>query len=282
VPVIVTSDLKIHYRQGGQGKQPLVFVHGNYASSRWWVPQLERLPEGARGYALDLRGVGGSRASPPRRELTIGDLASDLGQFLDALRLNDPILVGHSLGGVIVTEYALRRPNTTRGLVLVDTGPPNGLPLAALAEPFALPFKLKSRALMQTALRQAGAPHRGRLAKELVDDALATDPDQYVAFSRAVADWNVEAQLPRLRVPSLLVWGKGDRLLPPRIGRRYLELLPQARLVTLPGAGHSPHVEQPDEFAAVLGDFLTRLTARVERVPGKPRSLLERLLVGRR
>jgi branched-chain amino acid transport system permease protein len=258
---VETPLLRIHYRRGGQGQWKLIFVHGNYASSRWWHPQLERLPPGFQGFAPDLRGCGGSEGktqilqSQLDGRLSIRDLADDLAGFIDTLKISAPILIGHSFGGLVVVDYVLRNQDTVKGMVLEDTGPPDGLPLTDLTQPFFMPLDFGSRKLMKNALRLVGLPCRGELSNALVEDALVSS-GQYRAFTRAAGKWSVEASLPNLHVPTLLVWGRKDRVMPSRIGRRYLRLLPDAQMVTILGAGHSPHLECPDEFAAVLKDFV--------------------------
>jgi pimeloyl-ACP methyl ester carboxylesterase len=157
--------------------------------------------------------------------------------------------------------------------VLEDIGPPDGLPLTDLTQLFFLPLEFGSRKLMKTTLRLAGLPKRGELSDALVEDALVSS-GQYRAFTRATGNWSVEASLPNLHVPTLLVWGSKDRTMPLRIGRRYLRLLPDAELVTIPGAGHSPHLERPDEFAALLRDFVGKhapVTASVPSHTATPR-----------
>lgn len=259
-----TPHLRVHYRRGGQGKGKLVFIHGNYASSRWWNPQLERLPSEFQGFASDLRGCGGSdgvtQILQSRRDgrLSIRDLADDLGDFLGALEITAPILIGHSFGGLVVIDYALRNQESIRGIVLEDTGPPDGLLLTDLTQPLFMPLELGSRELMKNALRLVGLPRRGELSDALVTDAM-TSSRQYRAFTRAAGKWSVESLLPDLQVPTLLVWGSKDHVMPARIGRRYLRLLPDAQMVTIPGAGHSPHLERPDEFAAILRDFVMKI-----------------------
>ena len=271
---IETPRLRVHYRRAGKGAETLVFVHGNYASSRWWMPQLERLPHGFQAFAPDLRGCGGSDGksqllqSRGNRQLSIRDLADDLAEFLSTLELAAPILIGHSYGGLVVTEYALRYPGSTRGLVLEDTGPPDGIPLTDLTQPFFMPLEFGSRKLMKATLRLVGIPRRGELSDALVEDALASS-GQYRAFTRAAGTWSVECALPGLNVPTLLIWGSKDRIMPSRIGQRYLRLLPDAEMVTIQGAGHSPHLEHPDEFAALLREFVEKHAPVSDGVPSK-------------
>lgn len=264
MPIIATPDLSIRYREAGTGEQALVFLHGNYASSRWWVPQLERVPDCIHAFAPDLRGCGGreGRTEPQARlsRLSIRDLANDLDLFIHALGIQAPILVGHSLGGVIATQYAVEHPQEIRALVLVDTAPPGGLPMAAFAGPYTLPLALGSRTIMRVALRHAGLPRVGALPEALIDDALCTEPDQYTAFTQSLVRWNVEAELPSLEVLTLVMWGQKDRVISSRVARQYMQLLPNAQLAILPQTGHSPPIERPDRFAVILKTFVATLT----------------------
>ncbi len=278
--MIRTPDLSIHYRQAGDGDQAIIFLHGNYASSRWWLPQLKRIPECIHAYAPDLRGCGGRDGKTEFHRsldgLSVNDLVSDLDQFIDALRIKRPILVGHSFGGVIATDYALSHPDDVRGLVLVATAPPDGIPLAAFAESYAFWIKFATRTWMRHAFRRAGLSDSEGLLEDLIDDSLSSEPGQYSAFTMSLAHWNVESSLTQLKLPTLLVWGRGDLVVPARVGRRYLEVLPNAKMVVIPGAGHSPMIERADKFASILKAFALPL------VPERRISAIRRLMPARR
>ncbi len=261
-----------------------MFMHGNYASSRWWLPQFERLPTNVRAFAPDLRGCGSTQgltrtlkqtSSPP----TISDLSTDLAEFIATLNLQNPILIGHSLGGVIATDYAVRFPGSICGLLLEDSGPPNGVPASLISQSALLPLEFGSKILMRNALRFAGLPRRGRLARALVADAIAAQSGQYMNFAYAVSTWDVTAELPTVDIPVLLIWGGKDRIMPPRIGKQYLRLLPQAEMLIVPDAGHSPHLERPNAFAGALHQFIDQCVAQPEtpitEIP--PRSIKDRI-----
>ena len=186
---IETANLNIQYRQAGTGEIPLVFLHGNYASSRWWIPQLEIIPQNTRAYAPDFRGCGSQNAitklkKQPGAPLSISDLAKDLHEFLTALNIQRPVLIGHSLGGVVATEFALRYADSVRCLVLEDTGPAGNLPLLPFPGILFFPLELGSKAIIKRALRIAGLAKGGSYTKALLDDAVAAKPGQYLAFTQ--------------------------------------------------------------------------------------------------
>lgn len=261
MPIVNVANLKIHYRTAGSGGTTIVFLHGNYASSRWWVPLLENLPEGYRALAPDLRGCGGREGRTTRggiRKLTIQDLANDLAGFLNALDIPQAAIVGHSLGGQIATTYAIQHPEKVRALILEDTGPADGIPLGSITSPLLLPLELKNRRMIRRALTMAGVPKSGAFSDSLIEDALSAPRGLYYKFSRAAARWKANGDLKKITAPTLLIWGEADDIMPSRYARAYLEQIPDVQLVLVPMAGHSPHLEQPEQFSNQLYAFLDR------------------------
>jgi len=135
MPFLDTPRLRIHYEEAGSGPEVFVLVHGNFASWRWWKPVLERIPKGWRAIAPDLRGCGETSGGAPDETLSaygIPELAEDLAGLVGGLHLDAFHLVGHSLGGAVALEYALRHEPRVRSLTLAAPPPPTGL--AAMRE----------------------------------------------------------------------------------------------------------------------------------------------------
>ncbi len=127
MPAVRARDLLVHYLERGTG-EPAVLVHGNWATSSWWEPVLDRLPAAVRGIAPDLRGRG--RTAGPDSDYSIPSLAGDLAAFADPLGLERFHLVGHSLGSAVAMELAL---TGTLALQLPDvTGGPVGISMPPL------------------------------------------------------------------------------------------------------------------------------------------------------
>ena len=129
MPSVHAGDLDVYYRENGaQGEHgAIVFVHGNWATSSWWEPVLARLPAPLwRGIAYDVRGRG--RTTGPDSDYSIPSLAADLGSLIEALGLETPHLVGHSLGSAIVMQYALDHPAKVRSLTVVAPAWVDGMP----------------------------------------------------------------------------------------------------------------------------------------------------------
>jgi branched-chain amino acid transport system permease protein len=261
MPFVETPKLNIHYRSAGTGDTAIVFLHGNYASSRWWEPLLSSLPGGYRGFAPDLRGCGSRKEHSTRsgaltRRLSIQDLAQDLDDFLLALELERAVILGHSFGGLVATTFSIQHPQKVIALVLEDTGPAKGISLGSLTTPLLLPLEIKNRGMFRRALHRVGIPKTGQFSKDLVEDALSAPRGLYYKFSRAAAAWKAEDGLSRISAPTLLIWGENDDVMPSKFADAYLKDIPDARLVLIPDAGHSPHFEQPEKFTEALYTFL--------------------------
>jgi pimeloyl-ACP methyl ester carboxylesterase len=226
---------------------------------------------------VDLPGHGGS--AKERGDYSLGALASTLRDLLDHLGYAGCILVGHSLGGGVAMQFAYQFPERCDGLVLVASG---GLGreaspfLRAASLPgaeFVLPLIAHPRTLgaVAAAGRWLGALHR--TGPMVADESLSTlrelgDPATRAAFLatlRGVVDITGQrvsavGKLPAAsHLPTLLVWGDHDPIIPIAHGRATVELLPQGRLVVFPGAGHEPHRHDPERFAQLVLDHPARL-----------------------
>jgi 3-oxoadipate enol-lactonase len=306
MPSVELQDLRIHYEEAGSGRNVLVLVHGNFASSRWWRPTLDRLPRRWRAYALDLRGCGRTTSSGIAADYAIPRLASDVAAFVDRLDLPRFHLVGHSLGGAVALELSLRLPERVRSLTLVAPPPAEGLaamrkgrsPSARMlrtidpGDPLSM-FALRQAYRVQGALGTNRLMLRQALAKmmptaaldpaffeALLDDAVRIRPEAVVGFLQALDDWNVAAQLRRFDVPTRIVAGGKDVLVPMAELERMAHLLRSGELQVWPEVGHSPQLERPGEFVDSLLGWASRWRRRA--LQRALRRLAERLPFGSR
>jgi pimeloyl-ACP methyl ester carboxylesterase len=275
-----TSDRTSSDRKGESRRDalPLVLVHGVGSSSSTWDEVAPRLADrGLDVLTLDLPGHGSSASE--RGDYSLGAMASTIRDLLDHLGHERCIFVGHSLGGGIGMQFAYQFPTRTAGLVLVASG---GLgreasPLLRAASlpgaELVLPIITASRTV-----RALGASGRllGRLRGNgplLDDESLTTlrelaEPARRAAFLatlRSVVDVSGQrvsalSKLPTAsHLPTLLVWGDRDPIIPLAHGLAAVELLPYGRLVVFPGAGHEPHRHDPERFVDVLSDHAARV-----------------------
>jgi pimeloyl-ACP methyl ester carboxylesterase len=264
---------RLHYRIGGEGPL-LVLVHGITNSSASWEPVLATLARRFTVIAPDLLGHGDS--AKPRGDYSLGANASLLRDFMLALGHERATIVGHSLGGGIAMQFAYQFPDRIERLVLVSSGG-LGREVTALLRAVALPgAEFVLPLLASGPLVSAGTTISGwinRIGVRLGSDvaAMATgfaslqDIEARRAFvqtARAVIDAggqrvNATDKLYLAEaVPTLLLWGDRDPIIPARHGIRAHELMPGSRLRIFAGAGHFPHHDDPAGFAAAITEFV--------------------------
>ncbi|WP_007515974.1 MULTISPECIES: alpha/beta fold hydrolase [Pseudofrankia] len=261
------------YLRAGRGPAVLL-IHGIGDSSATWEPVLSRLARRHTVIAPDLLGHGLS--DKPRGDYSLGGFACGMRDLLSVLGIERVTVVGHSLGGGVAMQFAYQFPERCERLVLVGTGGVGpqlhlALRLAAMPGGEALlsllrlpPARLAGRGLFG-ALSLLGAD-LGRDAADLgrLFDAL-TVPGARAAFLRtlrAAADSRGQAitMLDRCYLaqgmPTLIIWGEHDAVIPVTHARIAHEAMPGSRLEIFPDAGHFPHHTDPARFQAVLEDFL--------------------------
>jgi pimeloyl-ACP methyl ester carboxylesterase len=237
--------------EAGRG-EPVVLLHGLLGAPEHWDATLEALGPGWRGLALLL-----PIFDLPADDLSIRRLARHVCEFLDAQRIAPAVIVGNSLGGQVALDLAWRYPDRVRALVL--TG---------------------SAGLLERSFTR-GVPHRPselfvRLKmEEIFHDGSLVTPEwvesiralvnrrsyalRLLQISRSAKREQIEPRLGEIRCPTLLLWGREDRITPPEVGLRFLGNLPRAEIRFIANCGHAPMLEQPAVFAEHLTEFLDSL-----------------------
>lgn len=251
----------LFYEDQGAGR-PLLLLHGWSRSGGDFDLLAAALSARHRVVRLDLRGHG--RSAPGRFTLT--DLAGDVAALAEALDLRGALLLGWSLGGQVALTALPWLSGRVERLVLVGTTPrftegdgwPHGLPASAVAGMAARLQRQPGRTLARF-VDDCFAP--GEL--DLAARALLGSPDAGPAPDMAcalagldiLASADLRAALPAIRLPALLLSGEADAVCPVGAARATAALLPAARLVTFPAAGHAPFISRPAEVAALLESF---------------------------
>ena len=241
---------------------PIVFLHGIGGAARMWQPQIVHFAR--RGYdaiAFDLPGYG--EHHPLASGTSFEALTDGVEQVMQKLGLDRPVLVGHSLGGMIVQTFLRRHPEGAAAAVLSGTSPAFGDPKGEFQKKF-----LADR---------LGPLDEGRTMPELADDLVAmlvgpdpdpegielarrcmaaTSPETYRSMMTGLTRFDERANLADIRVPVLALAGEVDPNAPPRMMEKMAAKIPGARFVALPGAGHLANIEQPDAFNAAVDGFL--------------------------
>ncbi len=274
---------RVSYRTAGDGGEVIVLVHGVTGSSRQWEPVMELLACDHTLVAPDLLGHGES--AKPRGDYSLGAYASGVRDLMLALGHDRATVVGHSLGGGIAMQLAYQFPERVERLVLVDSGglgrSVHGLLRAATLPGSELVLPLlaaggivSAGAWVARALDRVGLRAGPDLAEMGAGFASLSDADTRAAFIhtlRAVIEPTGQRVDARDRLylaegmPSLIVWGERDPLIPVRHGVRAHGLMPGSRLELFESAGHFPQVDDPVRFAEVLADFVaTTKPARLD------------------
>jgi pimeloyl-ACP methyl ester carboxylesterase len=266
---IETSFGRIAYREAGDGP-PALFVHGVLANGGLWDGVMAELAPGRRGLAPDLLGHGETVAADPDQNLSFGPQAEMLIELVEALGCGPVDLVGNDSGGAICQVFAGRRPDLVRSLALTNcdtadnTVPEALVPFLELCrrgEALALFESMAGDLGMARAVLGTGLADPDRVSDETIRDfiepVLRHERDER-AIQRWMADLTdrdlraVQAELGRLDVPALILWGTEDVFFPVDDARRLAALIPGSQLVEVPGAKLFHPLEQPDLLAGHL------------------------------
>jgi pimeloyl-ACP methyl ester carboxylesterase len=241
--------LRTRYLVGGSGP-PVLVLHGWGASIEAVYPILKGLEPVATVYALDLPGHGQS-ALPPE-PWGVAEYQAFVAAFMDELEIKRPAIVGHSNGGRIAIRMAATEPERAARLVLVDSA---GI---RPKRTFRYYRRVGMAKVGKYAARYLGKPGE-RLRARIVGRVASTD---YAAAGEMrptlvrLVNSDLREYLSRISVPTLLVWGADDADTPVADGRLMEQLIPDAGLVVLEGAGHYSYIDQAARFARIASHFV--------------------------
>jgi pimeloyl-ACP methyl ester carboxylesterase len=244
--------LKLYYERAGSGEPELLFLPGWCCDHTAFQPQFDHFARTHAVTSLDLRGVGMSDA--PTDGYTIPELADDVAGFCTAVGIEKPVVVGHSLGGMIAVDLGARYPSLPSALVLVDPGPIDYLPetferFSEIADQLEGP---NGDEIRRAYVHDMGARDE-ELARWIVDHMCLPDQEIAAAVIRGVSEWNGREPLRLCEAPMLLlragIDAESDVL-------RLLAIKPDLQVGTTVGAGHFHQLEVPDQVNAMIERFL--------------------------
>jgi pimeloyl-ACP methyl ester carboxylesterase len=253
---------------GDPAGTPVVLIHGYTDSARDWVPLIPWLSPHLKLILVDLRGHG--RSGKPDCCYTRIDFAYDIKLLLDALHIERADIVGHSLGSIVAQTFAEFWPERTGRVVLISSSG-GRRPGAAPARP---------QLDYAGAIRQLKEPidPNSKFMIEWWSSPTPVDPDfirrqrqdaariplrvWLAILDQGLVDTDLQRTLPRLKAPTLLIWGSADPLMEEEVRTSLREALPQADVKVFPGLGHNPFWEQPAQVAAVINQFLKAAAGR--------------------
>lgn len=246
---------------GNRGGVPVLLLPGLGDSWRSFEPVLNHLPESVHAIALTERGHG--EASKPAEGYRFHDFAADLAGFMDALGLEAAVLVGHSASGLFMQRFAVDHPERTRGLVFIASPATlrghAGLreawdsTISKLTDPVDTAYV---REIQGSALEQ---PVPEKFFETLVQEALKVPARVWRASFQGLLEDDLSRELDKIKSPTLIVWGDRDAILSRSDQEMLAAAIEDSRLIVYGGAGHSPHWEDPERFAADLAAFMEDL-----------------------
>ena len=261
--VVRANDIKIAYERVGEGP-PLVLVHGAGVDGRMWQPQLSALADEFTVVAWDEPGAGRSDDVPA--DFGLADYAHCLAAVIDALALGPAHVAGLSWGGTVVQEIYRHHSEWVATLVFADSyaGWKGSLPAEEV------------RARIEGVRRMLAAEERydppGLFAGEpppefatlLEEMTRAARPASLAGQLSLMAEADERDLLPRIAVPTLLIWGDADTRSPLSVARQFETAIPGAEPVLIPGAGHVSNLEQPGPFNEALRSFCRKHPPRTD------------------
>jgi len=268
---------RVAYQDVGTSPDALVLIHGMAGSSETWRAVLPRLSRRYRVVAPDLLGHG--QSAKPRGDYSLGAFAVWLRDLLDELGISRATIVGQSLGGGVAMQFVYQHPDYCERLILISSGglgPDVGWTLRLLSAPGAeliLPVIAPRPVLtagnkLRSWLSSAGiqSPRGAEMWSAYSSLSDSETRQAFLRTLRSVVDHRGQAvsALNRLHLtadlPTMVIWGDQDRIIPVEHGYAVHEARQGSRLEVLAGVGHFPHVERPGEVADLIDDFINTTT----------------------
>jgi pimeloyl-ACP methyl ester carboxylesterase len=268
-------DVSLNVKIMGQG-YPLVFMHGGPGADLYTLMSFRPLADQFTLVFYDHRGNGRSTGAPVE-SMNFENLTADADALRQALGFDKWAVLGHSFGGYVALEYALRYPNSLSHLLLVDTGGDHRWSQEKAPEELAkrgfspetvnlarrfFNGQIEPREMFPALMKMGNAynPHTGlRQMPHLLVTGLQTKlrPEALIySATHFLKDWTVMDRLGEINVPTLVMAGRDDFIYPPEHQQELVARIPNARLVLIDRAGHNPHDEQPAQTIRAVRDFM--------------------------
>ena len=245
------NDGKFSYIEKGEGK-PIIILHGLMGGLSNFEGVTNHFPE--KGYKVLIPEL--PLYAMPMLKTTVKNFARYLKKFIDHKELDDVILLGNSLGGHIGLLHTKMYPNKVKALVITGS---SGLYESAMGDGY--PKRGDYEFIKKKAQDVFYDPEVA--TKEIVDEVFATVNDRVklvktLAIAKSAIRHNMAQDLPTMKTPTCIIWGKNDSVTPPDVAELFDELLPKSDLFWIDKCGHAPMMEHPEEFNTILDAWLEK------------------------
>ena len=241
----------INYEVAGQGK-PVVLVHGWLANLETMKPLQNYLSKYFKVYNLDVIGFG--KSDLPKEPMSTEDLANFLNDFLDALNIENPILIGHSNGGRMIINLAGRNLRKINKIVLLDSAGivPKRKPKYYIK---VYSFKFVKNITKLFPNTEMFRNMRERMLGKFGSSDYKNSPEVLSKTMSIILNEDQESVMPNIKAPTLIIWGEDDHDTPIEDAKTMEKLIPDSGLVTYKGRGHFAYLEELGSVLAVLDEF---------------------------
>ncbi|MEM1610926.1 MAG: alpha/beta hydrolase [Sulfolobales archaeon] len=264
MPYVVSGDARIYYEVKGEGP-PLVLVEGLGYAMWMWIMQLEDLSRELKLIVFDNRGVG--RSDKPPYPYTMDLFAEDLKMVLDANNIERAHILGVSMGGMIAQQFAIKYPSRVKSLILVathhggDIDPPPMETIQAMFGP--PPSGIKDerelyRYKMKYAFSRKWYDENQDILNLLIEHRISIPqpPEAYLNQASAVFNFNLSNEVSKITVPTLIVHGDEDMVVPVGNAYKLHKKIASSTLLIFRGAGHLVNIERASEFNRAVKIFI--------------------------
>lgn len=250
---------KIRYIEEGNGSKNVILVHGLGASAERWLHVIPRLSKKYHVVVPDLIGFGYS--DKPSVDYTQEFFSGFILDFLEMLGISKASMVGSSLGGQIIAECAISQNKIIEKIVLVS---PSGLMKHSTPtlDAYMMAALYPNHDSVRTAFQMLESSHQD-IDQRTIDGFVQrmSLPNAKMAFMSTVLGIRNSAsmaeRLARISVPTLIIWGKRDSLIPIKYAKDFLSSIKNSQFIEMPNCGHAPHVEEPETFSEHVLKFLS-------------------------
>lgn len=227
-----------------KARKTVLLLHGWGSNASYWLPLIKTLSNQFRYYLLDLPGFGGTRELKTNSD--VPDYTEFVHEFIKKLRLKDVILAGHSFGGQIASDFALK--HKLKRLILIDA-----------ATVRVRTFRTKLKIILTKSLKPLTFLLPPLIKNKIL---LLYAPPEYVnanyylrSVLHQILKYDLSKKIHLIKIPTDIIWGSEDRVIP-YVGKLLVETIPKANLHVIYGAGHLPHLTHPQKLAATLNQIL--------------------------
>ena len=228
----------MYYQVAGEG-EPIILVHGLSASSLWWIRNVPALAEHYRVYLLDLPGFGTMRRYASR--FTLDRLSNDIIAWMEVVGIKQAHFIGHSMGGYVCLRIAAHKPHIVKRLILIA---PAAIPAYSSVLGYTRPLLAAMRVLSPA------------FFPILIYDALRAGPLMLLRATRDLVSRDIRTSLQEITVPTLMIWGENDTLVPLALSDLLRAEIPDAHLLIIKKAGHVVMFDQSQQCNAAMLAFL--------------------------